>query len=80
MSERRHVTPAPGGGWQVVKPGSDRASSRQPTQADAERRAKEILRGIGGGEAVIHDPRGRIRDSDTVAPANDPFPPRDSKH
>lgn len=47
---------------------------------EAEQRAKEILRNAGGGEAVIHDRQGQIRDSDTVPPARDPFPPRDTKH
>ena len=29
---------------------------------------------------TIHGRDGRIRDSDTVAPGRDPFPPRDKKH
>ncbi|TMK76112.1 MAG: DUF2188 domain-containing protein [Actinobacteria bacterium] len=76
----RHVVPNPDGGWDVKKPGSPRASSHQGTQAGAEQRAKEILAKQGGGEAVIHRPDGSIRDSDTVPPAKDPFPPRDRKH
>jgi hypothetical protein len=47
---------------------------------DAERRAKEIVGNEGGGEVVIHRPNGQIRDSDTVAPGNDPNPPRDQQH
>jgi Uncharacterized protein conserved in bacteria (DUF2188) len=78
--EQRHVVPNPQGGWDVRKPGADRASSHHDTQSDAERRAKDILRNVGGGEAVIHRPDGRIRDSDTVPPAKDPFPPRDTRH
>ncbi|MDQ3789515.1 MAG: DUF2188 domain-containing protein [Actinomycetota bacterium] len=74
-----HVTPHPDGGWQVTKPGSDRASARTPTQSTGEQRAREIVRNTGGGEVVIHRPDGRIRDSDTVAPGNDPNPPRDAK-
>lgn len=77
---RRHVVPDPKGGWNVKKPGARRASSHHDTQAEAERRAKEILGNLGGGEAVIHRPDGRIRDSDTVAPGNDPYPPKDTKH
>lgn len=76
----RHVPPSPEGGWDVRKPGADRASSHHQTQGDAERRAKQILGNSGGGEAVIHDRRGRIRDADTVAPARDPNPPLDKKH
>ena len=81
MGERneRHVTPHPDGGWQVTKPGSDRASARTDTQADGIDRAREILGNDGGGEIVIHRPDGRIRDSDTVAPGHDPNPPRDRK-
>ena len=76
---RRHVVPHKSG-WAVKAPNSSRASSTHKTQAAAERRAKEILARIGGGEATIHDVKGRIRDSDTVAPGNDPSPPKDRKH
>lgn len=76
----RHVTPNPSGGWDVQAPGADRVSSHHGTQRDAERRAKEILQRGGGGEAVIHNRHGRIRDSDTVSPGNDPSPPRDTRH
>jgi hypothetical protein len=77
---QRHVVPNPEGGWDVKAPGGQRASSHHQTQADAEARAKEILGNQGGGEAVIHDRHGKIRDSDTVPPANDPNPPKDTKH
>jgi hypothetical protein len=75
----RHVVPNSEGGWDVVKPGADRVSSHKPTQRDAIDRAREIVGNAGGGEVVIHRPDGTIRDSDTVAPGNDPFPPRDKK-
>lgn len=80
MTNRRHVVPNPKGGWDVRKPGADRASSHHETQAQAEAAAKQILRNAGGGEAVIHGQDGRIRDSDTVPPANDPNPPKDTRH
>ncbi|HLQ34481.1 MAG TPA: DUF2188 domain-containing protein [Chloroflexota bacterium] len=76
----RHIVPNPTGGWDVEKPHAQRASSHHDTQAAAEERAKRILANTGGGEAVIHRPDGRIRDSDTVPPGNDPFPPRDTVH
>jgi hypothetical protein len=79
-SNRRHVVRNPAGGWDVKKPNARRASANLPTQAAAEQRAKEILRGAGGGEAVVHRPNGQIRGSDTVPPGNDPFPPRDREH
>lgn len=79
-SNNRHVVPSPEGGWDVKAPGADRASSHHDTQAEAEKRAKEIVGNRGGGEVRIHRPDGRIRDSDTVAPGNDPNPPRDTRH
>lgn len=79
-SERRHVVPNSDGGWDVKAPHAVRASSHHQTQAQAEARAKGILGNVGGGEAVIHRPDGQIRDSDTVRPARDPFPPRDTRH
>jgi hypothetical protein len=75
----RHVTPHPEGGWQVVKPSAGRASDRTDTQEQGIDRARQILRNDGGGEIVIHDREGRIRDSDTVPPGNDPNPPRDRR-
>jgi predicted RNase H-like HicB family nuclease len=80
MAEKRHIVSNPDGGWDVKKPGASRASSHHDTQREAEQRAKEILGNVGGGEAVTHGRDGKIRDSDTVPPAKDPFPPRDRKH
>ncbi len=77
---RRHVVPDGNGNWKVVKPGAKRASDILPTQRDAEKRAKTIVSNEGGGEVRIHGRDGRIRDSDTVAPGNDPHPPKDTKH
>lgn len=75
----RHVTRRPDGRWDVTKPHSDRASGVTDTQGEAIDRAREILGNDGGGEIVIHGRDGKIRDSDTVAPGNDPNPPRDRK-
>jgi hypothetical protein len=69
-----------GDGWAVKKGGAERASSVHRTQGDAERAAKETVRNLGGGEVRIQGADGRWRDSDTVAPGNDPFPPPDRKH
>lgn len=68
----RHVVPNPDGGWDVVKPGSDRASAHRGTQAEAINRAKEIVGNAGGGEVNIHGRNGQIREKDTVDPGNDP--------
>ena len=67
-------------GWAVKKPDAERASSVHDRQADAERAAKQTVGGLGGGEVRIQGRDGRWRDSDTVAPGNDPNPPRDRKH
>lgn len=75
---RRHVTPHPDG-WAVQRPDAVRASVVARTQAEAEARAKQIVSNLGGGEVTIHGRDGRIRDSDTVAPGNDPSPPKDRK-
>lgn len=68
------------GDWRIQREGADRVSDFAPTQKDAEARAKELAHNSGGGEVRIHGLDGKIRDSDTVAPARDPFPPRDTKH
>jgi len=75
----RYVVPNPEGGWDVTTRGGSRASAHRDTQAAAQDRAREIVHNAGGGEVVIHGRDGRIRDSDTVAPGNDPNPPRDRK-
>ncbi len=75
----RHVVPDGAGGWNIVKPGASRRSDHTDRQSDAIDRAREIVQNDGGGEVVIHRPDGRIRDSDTVPPGNDPFPPRDAR-
>ena len=77
---KRIVAPRPDGQWEVKKPGADRASGVFDTQRDAIQRGKEIVGNSGGGEVQIRGRDGRIRDSDTVTPGNDPFPPRDAKH
>lgn len=69
-----------GQGWAVKKAGRSTAESKHRTQQEAERAAKETVRDLGGGEVRIQNQKGRWRDSDTVAPAPDPFPPRDTKH
>ncbi len=67
-------------GWAVKKGGAERASGVFDTQAQAEVAAKQTVSNLGGGEVRIQGRDGRWRDSDTVAPGNEPFPPRDNKH
>lgn len=76
---KRFVTKHPKG-WAVKSPGGKRASSVQRTQTEATMRAKQIVGNLGGGEVTIQSRSGRWRDSDTVRPGGDPYPPRDEKH
>ena len=67
-------------GWAVKGPNAARASSVHRTQAKAEAEAKRIASNLGGGEVRKQGRDGKWIDSDTVSPAKDPFPPRDTKH
>ena len=75
----RHVVPSPEGGWDIKAPNAGRSSGHFDRQSDAIDRARQIVGNTGGGEVVIHNRDGRVRDSDTVPPGRDPFPPRDKK-
>jgi hypothetical protein len=76
MTQQRHIVRDPEtGDWRVVAPHSERASAVLPTQAEAYDRAREILENAGGGEAVVHDRHGQIREKNTIPPAKDPYPP-----
>lgn len=80
MSKNDRFVVKHGKQWAVKKTGAERASGVFDTQREAEQSAKTIVKNLGGGEVRIQDRHGRWRDSDTVAPGNDPFPPRDMKH
>ncbi len=75
----RHISPHLDAGWQVTRPGGSRALTRTETQDGAIDAGRGFLTNDGGGELIIHRPDGRIRDAETIAPGNDPFPPRDDK-
>ncbi len=79
MGKNYHISPK-GNKWQAKQPGASKASGVFNTQRQAEQSAKAWSHNSGGGEVTIHGRDGRIRDKDTVAPAVDPFPPRDMKH
>ena len=79
MSKKdRYVVNHPDG-W-AVKGAGQKASAIYETQRDAEKAAKQIVGNLGGGEVRIQGRDGKWRDSDTVSPGNDAFPPRDKKH
>jgi hypothetical protein len=68
------------GKWNIQKEGGAKSSGSADTQKDAEKLAKEFAGNSGGGEVRIHGLDGKIRDSDTVAPGNDPSSIKDTKH
>ena len=68
------------GAWVNKRHDAARVSSRHGTQREAENAAREMLRKQGGGELSTHGRDGRIRSKDTIAPGNDPPPPRDREH
>lgn len=70
--ERRDVTPNPKGGWDVQRPGGQRASSHHDTQEAAINKGREILGNKGGGELRIKGTDGRVREQDTIPKGNDP--------
>lgn len=74
--KNQHVTPHPGGGWQVKGAGNKKATARADTQAEAIEIARSIAKSQQS-EVVIHNKQGRIRDKDSYG--NDPHPPKDTK-
>lgn len=75
-----YVTKNQNGTWNAKREYANQVSSISDTQLEAERVAKEFSSHSGGGEVRIQGRDGRFRDSDTVAPGNDPYPPKDKKH
>jgi len=68
------------GQWGALLEGAERISALEDTQKEAEQKAKEFAANSGGGEVRIHGLDGKIRDSDTIPPGNDPCPPKDRVH
>ncbi len=76
----RTVSKRPDGTWQNKKDDASRASSVHNTQADAVNAARDMLHNSGGGELTTMGRDGKIRSKDTIAPGNDPLPPKDKEH
>ena len=76
----RTVYHRPDGQWANKRNDARRASSLHSTQREAINAAKHMLQNQGGGELTIMGRDGKIRSKDTIAPGNDPFPPRDLEH
>jgi len=66
--------------WVNKKQDAERASGLHDTQAGAVDEAKQMLQNSGGGELIIKGRDGKIRSKDTIAPGNDPNPPKDKEH
>lgn len=73
----QHVTPHPGGGWQVKGSGNEKATKITETKKEAIDVAREIAKNKES-EVVIHGKDGRIQDKDSYG--NDPNPPKDTKN
>ena len=76
----RMVYKRPDGSWANKRNDADRASSLHRTQEEAIGAARDMLHNQGGGELITKGLNGKIRSKDTIAPGNDPFPPRDREH
>ncbi|MDO4584681.1 MAG: DUF2188 domain-containing protein [Planctomycetia bacterium] len=61
--------------WAVKQEGAQRASSLHKTQEEAFQRAKNKTILEGGGEVLIKNTQGRIREKNTYG-KKDPYPPR----
>jgi carbamate kinase len=75
----RHVVRNPTGGWDVKVPAPHGRQLTSTRRLKASTALGGIVQNTGGGEIVIHRPNGLIRDSETVAPGHDPYPPRDRR-
>ena len=76
----RMVSRRSDGTWQNKRNDADRASSLHDTQTEAIEAAKRMLENQGGGELITKGLDGKIRSKDTIAPGNDPNPPKDREH
>jgi hypothetical protein len=76
----RVISQRPDGQWANKRNDADKASSLHGTQKDAIKTAKDMLGKQGGGELITKGTDGKIRSKDTIAPGNDPNPPRDREH
>lgn len=67
----RTVYPTREGDWANKRNDADKASSRHPTQGEAGRAARDMLRNQGGGELTTVGRDHKIRSKDTIAPGNE---------
>ena len=67
MADTRFVKQNAKGSWDVLREGDRRGAVHHPTQRDAMRQARSILRKGGGGEVVVLDGEGKVVEADRVA-------------
>lgn len=67
-------------GWADKRNGASRPAGVYSTQQDAEAASKRHSANAGGGEVTVQGRNGQFRSKDTVAPGNDPCPPKDTEH
>lgn len=76
----RTVSRRSDGSWTNKRNDASKASSLHKTQKEAEQAARNMLKNQGGGELITKGVDGKIRSKDTIAPGNDPNPPKDKEH
>jgi hypothetical protein len=74
------ISQRPDGTWANKRNDAARASSVHSTQQAAIDAARQMFENQGGGELIVQGRDGRIRSKDTIAPGNDPNPPKDTEH
>jgi hypothetical protein len=68
------------GQWANKRTDADKAGSLHETQKEAQDAARTMLKREGGGELITKGRDGKINSKDTIAPGNDPCPPKDREH
>jgi hypothetical protein len=76
----RMVSKRKDGLWANKRADAQKASSVHETQEAAIEAARQMLGNQGGGELTVQGRDGKIRSKDTIAPGNDPNPPKDKEH
>jgi hypothetical protein len=66
MAAKRYVVPTKSGGWDIVKEGDRRGTTRAKTKTQAIDRARDIVRREGGGEVRVMNRDGKMTGSATV--------------
>lgn len=69
------VVESAGGGWDVKQEGAGGPASHHDTQGAAINAAHSMIIESGGGELIVQDRHGKIRQKDTIG-KKDPYPPK----